>query len=60
MKEQNYKKLINGISLDKLQEGDFCYGPASDSQITLSQFAKQVRAETDKLAQASVKHCQTR
>lgn len=60
MKEQNYKRLIKGISLDKLQEGDFCYEPVLDSRTTLSQFAKQVRAETNKLTQSSLKRCQTR
>ena len=44
MKEQNYKQHIQGMPLDKLQEGTFKYNPAN-KHTTLSEFAKKLRAE---------------
>ena len=42
MKEQEYKKHIIGMKLDKLQEGDFIYS-RTDEKNTLSEFAKKLK-----------------
>lgn len=42
MKEQSYKQHIQGMPLDKIQEGRFEYSPA-DTKTTLSEYAKKLR-----------------
>lgn len=44
MKEQNYKQHIQGMPLDKLQEGKFDYTDV-DSRSSLSEYAKKLRSE---------------
>lgn len=47
MKEQEYKKHIIGMKLDKLQEGDFVYTRTNEEN-TLSEFARKLREEIEK------------
>ena len=52
MKEQNYKQHIlgSGVYLDKLQQGDFDYTERYNQHHTLSEYAKQVRKDADRLS----------
>ena len=56
MKEHNYMKHIygNGVSLDKLQEGDFRYDDRATGG-TLSEFAKKVRETVNEMTKKKEK-----
>ena len=56
MKEQNYKKHIQGVPLDKLQEGYFEYDRAHRNT-TLSEYAKKIRKEVNVLSSAYSSKC---
>lgn len=45
MKEQNYKQHIQGMPLDKIQEGSFEYEAVKHT--TLSQYAKMLRDQVN-------------